>query len=145
MVCNQNHRNWIVKKKVPLFAGCNSWTFNLANGTLNGRKTKKYIVLCSGHLCWHHRYMGDKKRQTFLLLTRILAYISLLIVMIIFSNRLFFNISIKIPDKSKSHFTSFVTNLKSGCISVILWVSLGTVLDGCNFLPKYTQTYPNTP
>jgi hypothetical protein len=35
MVCNQNHRNWIVKIKVALFAGCNSWTFNLANDRID--------------------------------------------------------------------------------------------------------------
>ena len=56
MVCNQNHRNWIVKKKVPLFAGCNSWTFNLANDRIDHGNSnvvllfldKKFKILLSG-------------------------------------------------------------------------------------------------
>jgi hypothetical protein len=45
MLCNQNHRNWIVKI-IPLFTGSYSWTFNLANDKIdNGHEICVLIIL----------------------------------------------------------------------------------------------------
>ena len=45
MLCNQNHRNWIVKI-IPLFTGSYSWTFNLANDKIDhGHEICVLIIL----------------------------------------------------------------------------------------------------
>ena len=64
--------------------------------------------------------------NTLVKLTRILAYIALLIVMIIFSNRLFFNISTKIPIK-----ITFVTNpsIFEDCTKYLFFISVLSVPD----------------